>query len=329
MSSPKIRFLSRDDVRRSLSMAQAIDLMKDAFVQLSSGQAVVPQRSSMEMPALDARALVMPVHIARSGRFGMKLVSLFGNNPDRGLPYLQALMVVFDASDGHPLALMDAEYLTALRTGAASGLATELLANTDARTVMIFGAGAQGRLQLEGVCAVRGISRAIVFDPNPERSEKFCRDMSARYPFPVMPARSPAAVADADVICTATTSQQPVFDDANLRAGAHINAIGAFRPEMCEIPPATVLRATIVVDHRPSCLAEAGDIIGPIERGLFDAGRIHAELGELIAGEKRGRAEAGEITVFKSVGNAAQDLVAATQVLHNAEQFSLGSEFQL
>ena len=329
MSSPKIRLLSGDDVRRALSMAQSIDLMKEAFAQLSSGRAVVPQRLSMEMPELGARALVMPVHLLKGGQFGMKIVSLFTQNPGKGLPYIQALMLVFDGSDGHPLALMDAEYLTALRTGAASGLATDMLARTDAQTVMIFGAGAQGRLQLEGVCAVRRISRALVFDPNPERAGKFCRDMAGRFPFPVTVAVSPAAVEEADVICTATNSKEPVFNDASLRKGTHINAIGAYRPDMCEIPPASVVRAKVFVDHRLSCLAEAGDILGPIERGLIDAGHIQAELGEIISGQKRGRNDDGEITVFKSVGNASQDLAAALQILHNAEQSGLGSEFQL
>jgi ornithine cyclodeaminase/alanine dehydrogenase-like protein (mu-crystallin family) len=329
MSSTRIRLLSRDDVRRALSMAEAINLMKEAFTQLSSGQAVVPQRLSMEMPALGGRALVMPVHLAKSGQFGMKIVSLFRQNPEKGLPLIHAVMLVFDASDGHPVALMDAEYLTALRTGAASGLATDLLARTDARTVVIFGAGAQGRLQLEGVCAVRRISRAVVFDPNPERAEKFCRDMSAIFPFPITSAASPAAVAEADVICTATTSKNPVFDDASLRKGTHINAVGAYRPDMCEIPQASVVRAKIIVDHRSSSLVEAGDLLGPIERGVIDAGHIQAELGEIVAGQKQGRKDEGEITIFKSVGNAAQDLAAAAQVLRNAEQCGLGSEFQL
>ncbi len=329
MSFPKIRLLSRDDVRRALSMAQAIELMRDAFTQLSSGQAVVPQRLSMEMPELGARVLVMPVSLAKGGQFGMKIVSLFKQNPEKGLPYIQALMLVFDASDGHPVALMDAEYLTALRTGAASGLATDMLARPDARTAMIFGAGAQGRLQLEGVCAVRRISRALVFDPNPDRAEKFCRDLTGRFPFPITRAPSPAAVEEADVICTATTSKEPVFDDASLRKGTHINAIGAYRTDMCEIPPASMVRATIIVDHRSSCLAEAGDLVGPIERGLIDAGHIHAELGEITAGNKRGRNNEDEITIFKSVGNAVQDLVAAAQILRNAEQSGLGSEFQL
>jgi ornithine cyclodeaminase/alanine dehydrogenase-like protein (mu-crystallin family) len=327
--SSALRILSREDVRRALSMADAIELMSSAFLQLSSGVAVVPQRQSVEMPEAGGRGLVMPVYLPGAGKFGLKLVSLFPGNPERGLPYVHALLMIMDSTDGRPLAVLDAEYLTALRTGAASGLATRLLSREDSATLVIIGAGAQARLQLEGVCAVRQITRIYVFDPNPDRVETFRRETAGRVGCDITPAMSPEIVREADIVCTATTAREPVFDDAHIKPGTHINAIGAYRPDMRELPRETVLRARVVVDHRASCLNEAGDLLGLSRDGRMTPDRIHAEIGEVISGKVPGRRDRGDITVFKSVGNAVQDIVAAQQVLLEAQRLGLGSEVEL
>jgi ornithine cyclodeaminase/alanine dehydrogenase-like protein (mu-crystallin family) len=240
------------------------------------------------------------------------------------------LVTVVDATTGEPVAVMDGTYLTALRTGAASGAATDLLARQETSTAAIFGAGVQGRTQLEAVCAVRPIEKAWVYDISPQQAATFAAEMTQRLSLPVEVAGTPAeAVRQADVICTATTATSPVFDDADVRPGTHINAVGAYTPHMQEIPVETVLRAKVVIDHRESSLAEAGDLIIPLQQGRMTEGHIYAELGEISAGVKPGRTSAEEITLFKSVGVAVQDVAAASAVLKAARRLGLGTDVSL
>lgn len=325
-----MRVLSREDVRQGLPMRQAIDAIKGAFRQLSVGQADVPLRTALEVPPCNGVTLFMPAYLATDHEMAVKIVSVFNENPDKGLPLIHALVVVVDAETGAPAAVMDGTYLTALRTGAASGAATDLLAREDAQVVAIFGAGAQGRSQLEGVCAVRPIEEVWVYDIAARRASTYAKEMSERLLLPVRVADTPGdAVRPADVICTATTSSSPVFDDADVRPGTHVNAIGAYTPEMQEIPPETILRAKVVIDHREASLAEAGDLLIPLQQGLMSEDHIYAELGEIVAGDKSGRETSEEITLFKSVGVAVQDVAAAGAVLEAARRLDLGTEVAL
>lgn len=321
--SETLRFLSAADVARCLDMKAAIAAMGNAFCQLSSGEAQVPLRVNMPVPDHQGTALFMPAYLPAAAQFGLKVVSVYKENPNCGLPMIDALVMVMDACTGRPQAVLDGEHLTALRTGAASGLATDLLARPDASSVFLFGAGVQARTQLEAVCAVRPITRAWVYDAASDRAEDFAKTMTAQLDFPVSQA-APDAVAQADVICTATSATSPVFADADLKPGVHINGIGSYTPQMREVPPETVLRATVVVDQREACLAEAGDLRQVLDAGLIDASHIHAELGEIVSGEKKGREHADQITFFKSVGNAVQDLAVASLVLAEAEKRGLG-----
>ena len=325
-----IRILSRTDVREALSMAAAIEAVEAAFVQLSAGKAEMPVRASLPVERHDGVTLFMPAYLEDDDRMAVKIVSVFSQNPERGLPLIHALVVVVDATTGAPAAVMEGGYLTALRTGAASGAATDLLAREDARTAAIFGAGAQGRTQLEAVCAVRPIEAAWVYDLNPDQARAYADEMAAQLGIVVEVAETPAeALAEADVVCTATTSSTPVFDDGDVRPGTHINAVGAYTPEMQEIPAATVLRAKVVIDELESSLAEAGDLIIPIEAGMMTEERIHAELGEIAAGQKVGRVSADEVTLFKSVGVAVQDAAVAGAILTEARRLDLGVEVEL
>ncbi|MCY3021026.1 MAG: hypothetical protein NTW87_18585 [Planctomycetota bacterium] len=323
-----LRFLSGADVDRALSMEQAIAAMREAFIQLSTGQAVAPLRAKTEIPSHNGTALYMPAYVPAHEVFGVKVVSLFKDNPAAGLPLIHALVMVFDAHNGRPVAVMDGERLTALRTGAASGLATDLLARRTAEIAAIFGAGTQARTQLRAVCAVRPIKQAYVFDKDRSRAEGFCREMNRTLSIPVVVADSQELLGRADVVCTATTSSTPVFRHGDLKPGAHINAVGAYKPTEREIPGETVRAATVVVDQRDACLAEAGDIAMPLKQGLITAGHIHAEIGEIAAKQKPGRTSDSEITLFKSVGNAVQDLAAASRILANARTMGLGTEVQ-
>jgi alanine dehydrogenase len=321
-----VRVLSADDIRSAISMAEAIEAVAGGFAQLSSGSASAPLRTSLGSSG--GTSLFMPAYLPDSETTALKIVSVCPENPLQGLPTIIAIVAVIDGRTGSPLALMDGTYLTALRTGAASGAATDLLARQDAKVLALFGAGAQGRTQLEAVCTVRAIEEVRVFDPDPRASRRLVTEMAgqASVPTNVLLADSPKkAVESAGIVVTATTSQQPVFDGASIESGTHINAIGAYTPEMRELDETIISRAKIVVDTREGCLAEAGDLIMSIQSGFIDPTDIHAELGEIVRGAKAGRESREEITLFKSVGTAIQDAAVARAALDRAEQRDLGT----
>jgi ornithine cyclodeaminase len=227
------------------------------------------------------------------------------------------------------LAILEGGALTAIRTGAGAGAATDLLARTDSRTAAIFGAGVQARTQLEAVCTVREIETAWIYAPNREHVELMVSELAGRQPIPqdLRVAASPAeAVADADIICAATTAAAPVFEDGHIKSGVHVNGVGSYTPEMQEISPETLARALVTVDSREAALAEAGDLIQPIKASLFGEDHIYAEIGEIVLGRKSGRAAPEQITYFKSVGVAVQDAVAGALAVENARKLGLGQQ---
>lgn len=319
------RYFSRQAVEEGVTMIEAIELMKDAFRNLSMGEAVVPLRVNLPQPAQNAQTLFMPVYLPSAEALGLKMVTIFRDNPGQNLPLIHGLMLVMDGTNGQPLALLDAEYLTALRTGAASGLATDLLARKEAKVLAVFGAGAQARTQVEGVAAVRSLEKVIVFGRNSLTIEAFCHDMQVKTGLKMEPAQWPEQLAEADIICTATTSNVPVFEHYHLKKGVHINGVGSYRPDAREIPGETMQAASIVVDQRTAAAAEAGDIVLPMKEGLLGKNPMPVELGEIVAGIKPGRTSDEEITVFKSVGNAAQDLAVASYLVKKAHEHHLGA----
>jgi ornithine cyclodeaminase/alanine dehydrogenase-like protein (mu-crystallin family) len=322
-----ILFLAGDDVRKALPMAEAIGLMRQAFERLSRREVVMPTRQVVRVREDQAKLLLMPASLPANNRMGVKVVTMLEHAAVVDLPRLHALMLLFDGTTGRPLAVMDGASLTALRTGAASGAATGLLARPDADTVAILGAGVQGRTQLEAVCAVRTIRRAWIYDTDNEVLEEFCWDMSRALKTSVVAANSAeAAVRQARIVCTATTSASPVFSNADIKPGTHINAVGSYRADVQEIPAETVLRARIVIDHRESALAEAGDLLVPLQQKAITEDRLQTELGEILSGQKPGRMSSDEVTLFKSVGVAAQDIETAAWIYEQAEQFGLGTE---
>jgi len=329
----RLRLLSKKDVQCALPMKECIELMKAAFAQLSSGQAHVPLRSQLPVTAHEGVTIFMPAYLAQSGDLGVKVVSIFPNNLKVDLPTLHAVVLVIESKTGIPMALMDGAYLTALRTGAASGVATDLLARKDSRVLVLFGAGGQGRTQLEGVCTVRPITKVLVCDVDPKRAKDFVEEMKGRgAPIPNdirFIASVEEGVREADIICTATTSNKPVFDGKALRSGTHINAVGAYTPQMQEVDSETIRRAKVVIDSRQASLVEAGDLIIPLQQGLITEKHIYAEIGEIVAGQKAAREFKDEITYFKSVGIAVQDVAAARRVLDKATEMGLGQEVEL
>jgi len=311
----------------------AIDAMKQAFAALSDGRAEVPPRIHLPVRPHDGVSLVMPalVHNGDGDAMAVKVVSLFDGNARRGLARIQAAVLVLEAETGRPIALLEGATLTAIRTGAASGAATDLLARTDCRTAAIFGAGVQARTQLEAVCTVRSIATVWAYDPIPGAVERLIAEVASQGPIPadVRAAATPQqAVAEADIVCTATTSHEPVFSHADLKPGVHVNAIGSYQPHVRELPSQTVIDSLVITDNRQIALEETGDLIQPIRRGLIDADHIHADLGELVLGRKPGRRSAEQTTLFKAVGLAVQDAVAARVALARARELGLGQSVE-
>ncbi|NLF64039.1 MAG: ornithine cyclodeaminase family protein [Chloroflexi bacterium] len=327
-----MRILNATDVRLALPMTAAVAAMKKAFAELARGEVTLPLRTQLDVSAHGGVALFMPAYAAGSDALAVKAVAVYPRNAQRGLPTIHGVVLVFEASSGRPVALLEGGALTAIRTGAASGAATDLLARPDAGVAAIIGSGVQARTQLEAVCAVRPIQEVRVYSTNPEQAEQFAREMSGQGAIPscvVVAADADSAVQGADVVCTATTSFTPVFSASALSSGCHVNAVGSFRPDMQEIPTETVRQARLVVDQREAVLAEAGDVIIPLQQGAIDESHIHAELGAIASGQATGREDARQITLFKSVGLAVQDAVAASVALERAEAEGLGTVIQL
>jgi ornithine cyclodeaminase len=321
--------LTADDVRKALPMREAIEAMKKAYASLSGGRAVVPLRTRLSIPNSEALSLFMPAYVNSpdGNALAIKVVSLFPNNPARGLAYIQAAVLVFDSETGRAIALLEGSSLTAIRTGAASGAAIDLLARRESKVAAVFGAGAQGRTQLEAACTARDIETAFIFDATPEKARAFAKEMQDKLEKDIRVAvSSQEAIEHADIICTATTSTKPVFDDKDLKPGTHISAVGSYTPEMQEVPAETLQRAKIFVDSRSAALEEAGDLIQPLQAGLFDESHISGELGEIVLGKITGRRSPEEITYFKSVGIAVQDAMAAQVALNNAQKTNIGTE---
>ncbi|RMG22604.1 MAG: ornithine cyclodeaminase family protein [Bacteroidetes bacterium] len=320
-----LRILSRSHVQSLLTMQDAIAAMRSAFVQLAGGQAMVPLRTHLRLPLREAEALFMPVFLAEQQLAGLKMVGLHPFNPAEGQPFIQASMLVMDALSGRPVGLVEASLLTAMRTGAASGLATQLLAPEQARVLAVFGTGAQAPFQIEAVCCVRPIEEVWVFGTSVEKSQAFIARQAPKYSCRFYAATELKALRRAEIICTATNANNPLFETSHLRAGVHINAIGAYRPDMAEIPPEVVARSRLYVDQREACLKEAGDITQAIEGGYIRPTHIQAELGELLLHSGKGRKNPAETTLFKSVGNAAQDLACAAALLKKAAAREVGT----
>jgi ornithine cyclodeaminase len=322
-----MRVLSADDVRRAVPMAAAIDAVEQAFVALSAGHAEVPLRAHIETPERQAVSFFMPARLGGAqAALGLKVVSVFPQNAARGEPSIYALVTILDPQTGRPLAVLDGTYLTALRTGAGSGVATRHMARPDARVLAVFGAGAQALPQALAVLAVRQIERVWIVNRTLARAEALGERLRAEgFAGEVRLGGAQEALAEADVVCAATSSATPLFRDEWLRPGTHINGVGSFKPSMAELPPETVARARVVVDQRQAAWAEAGDLIQARDAGVFDDERIAGELGAVAAGRVAGRTTPDEITFFKSVGNAAQDVAVGTLALARAEAEGLGS----
>jgi alanine dehydrogenase len=331
--TPSVLVLDAAAVRAALPPAQAIAAMRAAFAALSAGRARMPARMHVPVQAHAGTSLVMAAAIddaePQREALAVKVVSVYPRNAARGLAPINAAVIVLDPGTGVPLALLEGAALTALRTAAACALATDLLARADSRTLALFGAGVQARAHVDALCAVRAIDTVYCYSRTRARAEAMCAALQegahAARRFVVVDAPA-AALEHADIVATTTSSRTPVFSDTELPPGVHVNAIGAYTPDTRELPPETVARATVVVDSREAAWQEAGDLIQPWQAGVIAREHVHAELGEIVLGEKPGRRDPRELTLFKSVGVAVQDAVAARDALTTAHRLGLGRE---
>ena len=304
--SSELRLIGAEELRARLPMVAAVDALEEAFRTLDPVGG--PLRTHVETPA--GTLLLMPA-FGEAG-VGVKLVSLTPANPERGLPFIHASYVLFHTVTQAPEAVLDGTALTALRTAAVSGVATRFLSREDAHRLVIFGAGVQARSHLEAMCAVRDVTDLVVVSRSRGAAEALVEEGLGRG----LTARrgGPEAVAEADLVCTCTTSEEPLFDGASLAPGVHVNAVGSYRPETRELDTKTVRRAKVVVETREAALAEAGDLMIPIMEGVFDAGHIVADLAETVRGAAL-RRSSEDVTLFESVGLAFEDLVVARAIV--------------
>ena len=322
--------LSQKILKQLLTMGDVIDAVEQGFKEHKTGTCTVPVRMSVGIQDHGGMFLFMPVYVERRKAFGTKVVSIFPGNLSRGLSTIQAAYMLNDPTTGEFLALMDGVFLTAIRTGAASAVATKYLARKDASVLGMIGSGGQALFQAEGVCAVRPIERIIVYDTAVENAMRFVVQTTRSLGVPVQRVESPREVViQSDVLVTVTTSKEPIFDGRDLRPGTHINAVGAYTSEMRELDDVTVTRARIVVDTYEGCMAEAGDLLIPMREGKLTKDRIRADLGEVILGHRPGRVEDDDVTLFESVGFALEDVVTAHLAYQLAQEQGLGLRVDL
>ena len=337
----KLLILTHSEVEQLLPMSECIAVMGAALAALARGEADQPLRTIFKPDRVKGVMAMMPAFLSAgtsaamltrgllpsdSPMFGLKAICVFPGNAARGLDAHQGGVMLFDGTTGVPLALVNASAITAIRTAAVSALATSVLAREDAAELAIIGAGVQARTHLSAMACVRPIKRARIVGGRFESAQKFAKEMQPQFPFPVEPVETAeASVRDADLIVTATTAREPVVQRDWISPGAHINAIGTFSPNAREIDTATMAAATLFCDARESVLNEAGDYLLAAQEGAIGPDHIRAELGEVLIKTRPGRTSRDEITLFKSLGLAIEDLAAAAHVYRKAEAETAGT----
>jgi alanine dehydrogenase len=328
-----VLLLSRPEVEELLDLDELIDALGGAMADLSAGRASVPHRVGALVPEREGLLAAMPGYTPSAGALASKLVTLFPGNAGTALPTHQAVIAVFDANNGTPVALLDGTAITAIRTGAGSALATRLLAREDAATLAILGTGVQARSHARAVTRVREFEQLRIAGRDRAKAQAMAQELSGELELAVSAAATWEEACDgADVVCATSHTLEPVVRREWLSPGTHVTSVG-YNVKGREIDDATVVDSVVVVESRAAALAPvpagSNDLLQPIERGLIDADHVHAEVGELIDGQRPGRTSAEQITLYKSVGVAVQDGVAAALVLRAARERGSGREVVL
>jgi ornithine cyclodeaminase/alanine dehydrogenase len=318
--------LSEKQVQRLIDIDELIASLEQAHIQYCNGKAVMPVRLVVPLPQIQGRITSMPGFLNEDKALGMKVVTYFQENPKRNLPAILATIMLFSVETGKMIAVMDGSYITAIRTACASAMATKALANADTPVLGILGAGVQARAHIQALTHVRKIERIKIYSPSGASAAGIKKDLEPVKKITIDVAGSAEdAVRNADLLVTGTTAKEPILKNQWLKAGVHINAVGSHRPDYREIDGATIARAKVVVDSREAIMAECGDILLAIKETAIDENHVYGEIGEILAGVKPGRSNAGEITLYKSVGIAIQDVATANLVYRKAMDLGVGT----
>lgn len=321
----EIRILRGAEVKALLPMGECIALMRKTMIAVSEGRATVPLRQVMALPNGEGLMGAMPGYLADPHCFGLKLVSIFPHNVAAGLSSHLGLVLLFEPEHGRPVALLDAAEITAIRTAAVSGLATQLLARDDAGDLALLGAGEQAHSHLAAMAEARPLRRVRIWSRSREKAETFAQTAGARHGLTIEVEDSvKAAVDGADLICAVSAARAPILMGDWIAAGAHVNAVGASQANAAEIDTAAVVRARMFVDLRESADHEAGEYLAALNAGAIAPDHILAEIGEVASGARPGRLSPDDITLFKSLGIAAEDLAAAHFILEQARAKGVG-----
>ena len=324
------RLLTEQHVHSLLPMPDLIAAMESALAKFSAREVLQPVRSVLTVGPTKAYFGLMPAYVPSPASLGAKLVTVFGENHKRDLPSHLATILLLDPETGALQAIMDGRYITEARTAAVSAVSTRFLARAEASTLAIIGSGVQARSHLEAYQLVRQLKQVRIWSPKARSREQFVDDMSSRVSVPIVAAESAeAAVSGADLIVLVTASPTPVIEDAWVSKGAHVVCVGACRPTQQEMPPALVARSRLYVDSKAAAVVESGDVVMNIAAGLFDESHIRGEIGELVLGRIEGRRAGDDITIFKSLGMAVEDVVAADLVFRRAIESGAGTELIL
>jgi ornithine cyclodeaminase/alanine dehydrogenase len=318
--------ISEQQVRGLVDIDELIEALEKAHLQYSTGRAVMPVRLVVPLPAIQGRITSMPGFLTDDKALGMKVVTYFQQNPTRDLPAILATIMLFSAATGKIIAIMDGSYVTAIRTACASAMATKILANLESKVVGILGAGVQARAHIEALTRVRNIGVFKIYSPSGVSAAKLKEEMSGRINSAIeVVSSAEQAVRDADLVVTVTTAKEPIIKADWLKPGTHVNAVGSHRPDLRELDGATLARAKVIVDSREAIMAECGDILLAIDERSIAPSAVHAEIAEVLAGTKPGRTDESEITLYKSVGIAIQDVAAAHLIYNKALKQRVGT----
>lgn len=328
--SQRFRLLTEDHVKSLLSMSELITAMEAATARFSAREVLQPVRTVLSVGPTKAFFGLMPAYIEEPPRLGAKLVTVFNDNHARGLPSHLATIVLLDPESGALIALMDGRYITESRTAAVSAVSARHLSRSNASTLAIIGTGVQARSHLEAYAAVRALRDVRVWSPNARSRERFVEEMSGHVPARLQASASAReAVAGADLIVLVTSSATPVIDDEWIAPGTHVVSVGACRPDQREMAPELVARGRLFVDSRDAALVESGDVVLGIKEGRFGEAHLAGELGEVVLGRIEGRQSPDQITIFKSLGMAVEDVVSADLVFRKALETGAGTELTL
>ncbi len=322
--------ISEAQVKGLLDLDELISALEQAHVQFSAGKVVMPVRLVVPLPEIQGRITSMPAFMSEGKALGIKIISYFRDNPKQDLPPILATISMYSAETGKLEVLMDGVYITAIRTACASAMATKALARPETPVLGILGAGTQARTHIRALSRVRSIERVLIWSPSRVNAIYVKEELEGELGIEIHPQESAEAVVrEADILTTVTDAAEPVLEAEWLKPGVHINAVGSHRPEAREMGSDTVKRATVVVDSLDAINNECGDILLAIEEGAITADHVRGEIGEVLSGAKPGRTGDAEITLYKSVGIAAQDVAAASLVYRRALEQGVGTEVEM